>query len=1053
MTSVFLRIVNISFTAGWLILAVIALRLLLRKAPKWLICLLWALVALRLLIPFSIESALSLIPSNEVISESIVSNQAPSIDTGFVVVNNTVNPIISDTFSSETQVSHNPIRIFVSIASIVWIIGIAMMLVYAIISFGKLKRQVSTAIPFEKESYSYRTFVCDDIQSPFILGIIKPLIFIPSSLDEETIGYVYAHENAHIKRHDHWWKPLGFLLLSVYWFNPLCWVAYILLCKDIEAACDEKVIKDKDKSYLALYSQALLECAVQRKRISACPLAFGETGVKSRVKGILSYKKPAFWIIVIAVVAIIVAAVCFLTNPKKKEDWRDTLPELIVSLENDDTYYEADIRGYAWALNDEKEKKEKDISDVKLHTDFDESVVKIISKNEGSNKVIFQFLNEPDKVEVKGMEDEYVGNPDEYKNYVFDLDYNPENHSVDILSESGLFVTVNASWDNQGHVSYVFHIIPSSNDNVLNDGIIVENGDYVYENNSENMGINYEYVDGQYVVDGDEVFMYRKILVGKDNNAKCPGKFIVLTNNPDITYEKVAKSLYSSNSDDWLKDTVIIGMEALTESFDCFAIWPTKSTKISAEYDEKNHPETDISGKTGDPIYAIADGTVIFAGWEEGYGNTVKLLSSNAVIEYHHLNSISVKECDEVRARDVIGELGNTGLSTGPHLGISLMVNGDSKNLVDYYVENTQTGYIEIKPAKINTEAPFAYATPATILFANKKMIIFSAEYGLFVYSKEDMAVKQSIDLTYIGCDYTQGDNYCEKFVSADGESVYLHPINEDYMFVYAIRSNTLRKDNYNLSDIELHKLPTETIEQIHNSVNYDTYMDGGVKKITYLVQGATIGDLYYADLDYDLVTGKSIVDPLLYPFFYSTSAGLTKDEYNFTADIELPEGYILSTFYPDQGYGGCFYINPLQYEPGEYDEGTPNEWIFTGMFGKAPSNITNVTFKSGIPELSGVRIENHTTANYLEVIGLERSNNQWPAIMLEESHDLYTAAGIEKLKGEGTDISKIDLTSDYWYFWFVKEGADNYYVLSLSKKEFSKEEAINIAKTVIIKE
>ena len=1050
MTSVFLRIVNISFTAGWLILAVIALRLLLRKAPKWLICLLWALVALRLLIPFSIESALSLIPSNEVVSESIVSNQTPSIDTGFVVVNNTVNPIISNTFSSETQVSHNPIRIFVSIASIVWIIGIAMMLIYAIISFDKLKRQVSTAIPFEKESYSYRTFVCDDIQSPFILGIIKPLIFIPSSLDEETIEYVYAHENAHIKRHDHWWKPLGFLLLSVYWFNPLCWVAYILLCKDIEAACDEKVIKDKDKNYLALYSQALLECAVQRKRISACPLAFGETGVKSRVKGILSYKKPAFWIIVIAVVAIIVAAVCFLTNPKRIDPSEKKPPELMIESDNSDTMLQASMYGYHWSWK-EKGKEQNVIADG--ISPFDDSNIATLQLDDEKHTLKLNFGQEPDSVKVLCIGEEYINDEINFENNIYQTTYDSASHTIEAPPVYSLYYVIEAEWFDKGKADYGFHIIRNNADS-KNEEIDIK--EYGYENMAkepEIMGINYEYKDGLYVVEGDQVYQYKKILVGKDLGAACPGKFIVLTNNPDITYEAVSKSLFSSNMDDWLKDTVIIGMEALTESFDCFAVWPTNSTRISAEYDEKEHPETDIAGNIGDYVHAIADGTVIFAGWEEGYGNTVKLLSSNAVIEYHHLNSISVKECDEVRARDVIGELGNTGLSTGPHLGISLMVNGDSKNLVDYYVENTQTGYIEIKPAKINPEAPFAYATPATILFANKKMIIISAEYGLFVYSKEDMAVKQSIDLTYIGCDYTQGDDYCEQFVSSDGEKVYLHPINKDYMFVYAIRSNTLRKDNYNLSDIELHKLPTETIEQIQNSVNYDTYMDGGEKKITYLVQGSTIGDLYYADLDYDLVTGKSIVDPLLYPFFYSTSAGLTKDEYNFTADIELPEGYILSTFYPDQGYGGCFYINPLQYEPGEYDEGTPNEWIFTGMFGKAPSNITNVTFKSGIPELSGVRIENHTTANYLEIIGLERSNNQWPAIMLEESHDLYTTAGIEKLKGEGTDISKIDLTSDYWYFWFVKEGADNFYVLSLSKKEFSKEEAINIAKTVIIKE
>lgn len=890
MSTIFLKILNISFTAGWLILAVIALRLLLNKAPKWIMCLLWGLVALRLLIPFSIESALSLVPSGEIVSESIVSNASPSIDTGFKAVNNAVNPIITETFAPQSEASVNPMQIIVTIATAIWIVGMAAMFIYAFVSYFKLKTQVraSTPLSVKTSEFSRRVMVSDDIKSPFILGIFKPVIYIPSNLDLNTIEYVCAHENAHIKRHDHWWKPLGFFLLSIYWFNPLCWIAYILLCKDIESACDEKVIKDKDKSYLALYSQALLDCAVQRKRISACPLAFGENGVKGRVKGVLNYRKPAFWIIVIAVVAIIVAAVCFLTNPKRIDPSEKKPPELMIESDNSDTMLRASMYGYHWSWK-EKGKEQNVIADG--ISPFDDLNIATLQLDDEKHTLKLNFEQDPDSVKVLCIDEENINDELNFENNIYQTTYDSTSHTIEVPPVYSLYYVIEAEWFDKGKADYGFRILRNNADSKNEEIDIKEFG---YENmpkEPENMGIDYEYKDGVYVVEGDQVYQYKKILVGKDPGAACPSKLIVLTNNPDITYEAVSKSIYSSNMDDWLKDTVIIGMEALTESFDCFAVWPTKSTRISADYDGNKHPETDIAGDIGDPLYAIADGTVIFTGWEKGYGNTIKLLSSNAIIEYHHLNTISVKEGDEVRARDVIGELGNTGLSTGPHLGISLTVNGESKNLTDYYINNTPIGYIEIKPAKINPEALFAYATPATILFANKKMIIFSAEYGLFVYSKEDMAVKQSIDLTYIGCDYTQGDNYCEKFVSADGESVYLHPINEDYMFVYAIRSNTLRKDNYNLSDIELHKLPTETIEQIQNSVNYDTYMDGGVKKITYLVQGSTIGDLYYADLDYDLVTGKSIADPLLYPLFYSTSADLTKDEYNFMADIELPEG------------------------------------------------------------------------------------------------------------------------------------------------------------------
>ena len=316
MSTLFLRILNFSLVAGWLILAVLLLRVLLKKAPRWISCLLWALVALRLLLPFSVESVLSLIPSSEVIPADITVQSAPAIDTGISFVNRTINPIINEGFAPRTTAAERPMQSLVSIASVIWIVGVLAMLLYALISFLILKRQVRAAIPAGKDS---RTYLCDEIRSPFILGIFRPCVYIPSALDEETKKYVSAHESSHIRRRDHLWKPLGFLLLSVYWFQPLCWIAYILLCRDIEAACDEKVIRDRDADYLAAYSRALLDCALQRRRISVCPLAFGENNVKGRIRGILNYKKPAFWLIMLALCACIVAAVCFLTDPPKKE--------------------------------------------------------------------------------------------------------------------------------------------------------------------------------------------------------------------------------------------------------------------------------------------------------------------------------------------------------------------------------------------------------------------------------------------------------------------------------------------------------------------------------------------------------------------------------------------------------------------------------------------------------------------------------------------------------------------------------------------------------------
>ena len=310
MSAVFLKIVNMSITASWLILAVVLVRLLLKKAPKWIRCLLWGLVAIRLVCPFSFGSVFSLIPSSETIPANITVQQEPAINSGITVVNEFINPVIAESFTPAPTDSVNPLQIIIPVAASVWIFGIVIMLAYALISCSKLKKTVSVCVPVGE-----RIFACDEVKAPFILGVFRPVIYVPSSLNGETLDLVIRHESAHLQRRDHWWKPLGFLLLSVYWFNPLCWIAYILLCRDIEMACDEKVIRDMDKDDMAAYSQALLDCSFPRKRIAACPLAFGEVGVKERVKGVLNYKKPAFWIILIAIIACIVLAVCLMTDP------------------------------------------------------------------------------------------------------------------------------------------------------------------------------------------------------------------------------------------------------------------------------------------------------------------------------------------------------------------------------------------------------------------------------------------------------------------------------------------------------------------------------------------------------------------------------------------------------------------------------------------------------------------------------------------------------------------------------------------------------------------
>lgn len=312
MEGVFLKLLNMSISAGWVILAVMLIRVLFRKGPKWARCILWGIVGLRLICPISFESVLSLIPSAETIPEEILLAKKPEIDSGVKVVNQIVNPILSGSLSPNPGDSVNPMQVLSIVGAYIWVAGVFVLLLHALISYVRLKQKVVAAMPVEGNIY-----ICDYVESPFILGVLRPRIYLPSALAWERVPYVISHERAHLKRGDQLWKPLGYLLLVVYWFHPLVWAAYVRLCRDIELACDERVIRELGEYEKKTYSDALLECSIPRRQIALCPLAFGEVGVKERVKTVLHYKKPGFWLLLGAVLTCVVMGVCFLTNPKE----------------------------------------------------------------------------------------------------------------------------------------------------------------------------------------------------------------------------------------------------------------------------------------------------------------------------------------------------------------------------------------------------------------------------------------------------------------------------------------------------------------------------------------------------------------------------------------------------------------------------------------------------------------------------------------------------------------------------------------------------------------
>ena len=311
MTELFLDVLNASYAGSFMVLAVILARPLLKKAPRWMVCALWALVAVRLLVPGILETSFSLVPSREIIPPQSLYDAAPQIQSGFASIDKAVNPVYSESLRPAPGASVNPLQVWLAVFANVWFLGALIMGLWALVSCIRVRRRLRERVRAEGN-----IFLCDNIDSPFIFGLFRPMICLPSTLGEEARQHVIAHERAHLRRRDHWWKPLGFALLTINWFNPLMWVAYILLCRDIEMACDEKVVRDLGAEEKKAYSAALLSCSINPRQITACPLAFGEVGVKQRVKSVLSYKKPALWVILVMAAVAIALAVGLLTNPK-----------------------------------------------------------------------------------------------------------------------------------------------------------------------------------------------------------------------------------------------------------------------------------------------------------------------------------------------------------------------------------------------------------------------------------------------------------------------------------------------------------------------------------------------------------------------------------------------------------------------------------------------------------------------------------------------------------------------------------------------------------------
>ena len=307
MREVFAAILDNAMVAGIMILVIVLIRILMKKMPKFICPLLWGLVGIKLLLPFDIRSVFGLLPGDKIVEYS-GQEQAPVIvKTGLHMVDEGTNHFIGNNINSPsaTRVQGN----FYDVCVYLWLAGIFVLFLYMLISCIVMRKVTSCSVAVEKN-----VRICDEINRPFLLGIIRPQIYLPSGIEKDKYEYIVAHEKMHIKRGDHIWKISGFFLLSIYWFHPLCWLAYYLFCKDVEFACDEKVISGRDSLWRANYCQTLLECSTDRRKVMFVPLGFGEVGVKERVKKVMGYKKTKISIAILLILICSITVICFGTR-------------------------------------------------------------------------------------------------------------------------------------------------------------------------------------------------------------------------------------------------------------------------------------------------------------------------------------------------------------------------------------------------------------------------------------------------------------------------------------------------------------------------------------------------------------------------------------------------------------------------------------------------------------------------------------------------------------------------------------------------------------------
>ncbi len=953
MEQIFLKVLNISISASILIIVVIAARLLLKKAPKWCVMLLWAIVALRLVIPVSIESAFSLIPRG--MDEKIESIEAAVIDRNTdqeqipqAEANNMPVTVTGDIQEDVTYIPYEIVEItepvkpelsIFEIAGYIWIAGVGLMLMFSLFSYIKLKLRMLEAVKYKDNIY-----LSDRTATAFILGMIRPRIYLPLDIDEGEIAYVIAHEHSHIKRGDHLWKPLAYLLLCVYWFNPLMWLAYSLLSRDIEYACDERTVSGYDMKDRKAYAAALLENSIQKKLVMVCPLAFGEGSIKERVRKVLDHKKPAFWICIVSLAVVAIVGICFATKPKNDGDTAAT--------------EEGGVATEDGALAASQDTEENKVGTKKWYWPSVSPIEGILRFGTKMNGSIL------DHVEISGRE------------------------------RAPVFAACEGSIAEKGYDD--------------------EWGNYIVEDIGNGILLKYGQLGSDYTYTGDIV---------------KPGQIIGLVKKAKgCTVARLYYAAYENGvaidplslTDNWTFDQSEEIMKRFIDTVDADPV----TTDVSVY-------EYMLYGQDGGQIYTHMYIDREEDATEEHLSAVSERLNEDLqkVLDGEFENEID-KDCYKVsfnplRWYDRVKQENDTGS------------NKEADNNIEVVVGQQDTEY------KLNTEY-----LPAQTIAADSKLM-----------------QPPTVTITYAGRAYvaTQG-TYHWSYVNADNEAVEIsadtaHPLDMVERLTHVYKVNSVNDIVFNFSltpvkmDMRYWKLECagdpdsyEKSAKSHFIYNADP-VDGPSSLIFDIPEDAPI----VVELSGEWKNGTSSYCFVIMP---EEPAGEAVTDW---MDIRLPEGFILSQYSDYNGHMGGYNILPQAYTVDTHVNSVNWSWLTSGVITRLPASNVQLVFTDKHAPYFGADshfyMDNHTDQEYIKTITLERRPDGWYALEFSEDHDLYTYAQLYELEQQGVEIEEDKRISSYYVFWYVKEDAGTYYMISLAKNKFTQEQAEKIATSVTILE